>query len=78
MGGGHRPPAAGVGQAAVAGPAHQHHPAASGGASDRCGSRVGAAAGSISEAGRVVSELAQHPGAKDQAESGQFASLASD
>lgn len=73
LGGGNGPPAAGVGQASVTGPAHQHHPAASGGAGDGCGSRVGAAAGGIAEAGRVVTELAQHAGAEDQAESGQTA-----
>jgi len=61
--GGYRPPAAGIGQPLVAGPAHHHHPAAPEGAGDRRGSRIGAAAGGIDKAGRVVIELAQHPGA---------------
>ena len=35
------------------------------------GAGVGAAAGSMGEAGWVVAELAEHPGAEDETEPGQ-------
>jgi hypothetical protein len=66
-----RPPAAGVGQPLVAGSAQQHDAGFAGGSGDRGGSGIAAPAGSIEEAGRIVSELAQHPAAKDHADSGQ-------
>jgi hypothetical protein len=55
----------------VASSPQQHDAGLARGAGDRGGSGIAAAAGSIGEAGRIVSELAQHPAAEDHAESGQ-------
>jgi hypothetical protein len=70
---GERPPSAGVGEPVVARPPADDDAALAGGAGDRGGSGVAAAAGSVGKAGAVVTELAEYLGAEDRAQSGQAA-----
>ncbi|MGH3776818.1 MAG: hypothetical protein ACRDRR_14015 [Pseudonocardiaceae bacterium] len=56
---------------AVAGSPQQYHCAFSAGAGDRSASGFGTSAGSIKKEGPVITEIAEHLGAKDQTESRQ-------
>ena len=67
------PLVAGIGEPGVAGEPGQDHPALAGGLRDRRGSRVVAPGSSIGVAGRIISALAEHPGAEHEAESGKTA-----
>jgi len=67
------PLVAGIGEPGVAGEPGEDHPALAGGPRDRRGPRIVAPGSSIGVAGRIVSELAEHPGAEHEAESGKTA-----
>jgi len=59
-----------VSEVAVAGVAGQHDAAAAGGTGDRGAAGVVLAGLGVDESGRVVAELAEHPGGQDDTEAG--------